>query len=241
MVIKNDIYTLTYSIKDGKATLVDQRDAHDSTFDSYKKERTFHGEGLFTQSVAAGKYSISIYPTTEYFETYQTDNSWIAMAVVVGAIIFTSLLFVLYDVAVRQESSYKSMKLDIKRRYVRFISHEVRTPLNVVVLGLGLLQSQLQELLNNNGSSQQSNSTREQEAPSAKEPSQNDAKSDYSEASVPLRPRSAPPVPASTPSPQQTAVTQQNIPTDAGTGEENKDDGVVSATPAGAVTVLSVL
>ena len=231
VVLKNDIYTLTYSIQDGEATLVDQSDAHDSTYDKYKKERTFHDAGLFTQSVAAGKYSISIYPTTEYFETYQSDNPWIAMATVVGAIVFTSLVFVLYDVAVSQESSYKSMKLDTKRRYVRFISHEVRTPLNVVVLGLGLLQSQLQELLNSDDSL---------DAPAEKPSSiESSSQSAYSETSAPLRPRTflsppAPHVPTSTPPSPQTAATQQNIPTDAVAGGASKDDGDLSATRVGA-------
>jgi hypothetical protein len=54
-----------------------------------------------------------------------------------------SLLFFLYDFFVRQEFHEKKSVLEAKRKFVRFVSHEVRTPLNSVCMGLKLLKEEL--------------------------------------------------------------------------------------------------
>mmetsp|Transcript_7504 Transcript_7504/g.21866 ORF Transcript_7504/g.21866 Transcript_7504/m.21866 type:complete len:1077 (-) Transcript_7504:296-3526(-) len=66
-----------------------------------------------------------------------------ACLVSVAIMIFTSLLFVSYDYCVRKEFDSKEKLLEAKRRFVRFVSHEVRTPLNTVCMGLTLLQNDM--------------------------------------------------------------------------------------------------
>ena len=64
----------------------------------------------------------------------------------VGAIciiLFMSMLFVLYDFFVRREFNSKKELLEAKRKFVRFVSHEVRTPLNTVCMGLTLMQDEI--------------------------------------------------------------------------------------------------
>jgi signal transduction histidine kinase len=56
---------------------------------------------------------------------------------------FTSILFMMYDFFVRQEFHAKQAVIEAKRRFVRFVSHEVRTPLNAVCMGLALLQDDI--------------------------------------------------------------------------------------------------
>jgi hypothetical protein len=46
------------------------------------------------------------------------------------------MIFLLYDLAVSHASTGQTVALDTKRRFVRFIGHEVRTPLNSVRLGM---------------------------------------------------------------------------------------------------------
>jgi signal transduction histidine kinase len=58
-------------------------------------------------------------------------------------IVFTSLLFFLYDFFVRQEFNEKRSVLEAKRQFVRYVSHEVRTPLNSVCMGLRLMQEEI--------------------------------------------------------------------------------------------------
>jgi signal transduction histidine kinase len=49
----------------------------------------------------------------------------------------------LYDSFVRQDIQQKQALLKAKRQFVRFISHEVRTPLNAVSMGLQFLQDEI--------------------------------------------------------------------------------------------------
>ena len=47
----------------------------------------------------------------------------------------------------QQESASRERSLELKRLFVRYVSHEVRTPLSTVAVGLGLIQSQRDELM----------------------------------------------------------------------------------------------
>jgi signal transduction histidine kinase len=53
--------------------------------------------------------------------------------------LLTSVIFFLYDSCVRREFMIKKDLLESKRRFMRFVSHEVRTPLNAVRMGLNVL------------------------------------------------------------------------------------------------------
>jgi signal transduction histidine kinase len=78
------------------------------------------------------------------------------MIATVGAVcimVFTSLLFFLYDFYVRREFNAKKQLLEAKRKFVRFVSHEVRTPLNTVCMGLTLMQEEISGALGYNSSS----------------------------------------------------------------------------------------
>ena len=74
---------------------------------------------------------------------YSTSNPTVATIGAVCIITFTSILFILYDFFVRREFNTKDDLLDSKRRFVRFVSHEVRTPLNSVCMGLTLMKEEI--------------------------------------------------------------------------------------------------
>merc|ERR1719389_1024105 len=97
---------------------------------------------------------MDIYATDEFVSQFgrlmgsnNSDNGLpISIMVCIGTVlvmVFTSLLFVGYDYYVRKEFSAKNQLLEAKRRFVRFVSHEVRTPLNTVCMGLTLLENDL--------------------------------------------------------------------------------------------------
>lgn len=77
------------------------------------------------------------------YEVYGTQNPVIATVGSICIIIVTSVLFLVFDFFVRKEFSNKEHLLEAKRRYVRFVSHEVRTPLNTVCMGSQLLQQEM--------------------------------------------------------------------------------------------------
>jgi signal transduction histidine kinase len=85
-------------------------------------------------------YYMDIYSTEEYMDAYRTNTPQMVCIGVVLIMAFTAVLFFLFDYYVRREFEHKKKLLEAKRNFVRYISHEVRTPLNTVCMGLTLLQ-----------------------------------------------------------------------------------------------------
>jgi signal transduction histidine kinase len=141
-VISTETQVYTYYVVDGAATFKGAGDLHDSEYDKYLREIVLTGDdGLFSSTSAT--YTLRLYPSDEFFETYTTSNPRIATIGAVCIILFTSLLFFVYDFLVRQEFHEKKELLEAKRRFVRFVSHEVRTPLNSVCMGLALMEEEM--------------------------------------------------------------------------------------------------
>lgn len=152
-VLETETKVYTYHVTDGVATFKGEGDLHSSEYDKYRHRISLTGEGLFGSGSAS--YTLSLYPTKELFEVYHTPNPMIASIGSVCIIFFTSILFFLYDFYVRKEFSAKKELLEAKRKFVRFVSHEVRTPLNSVCMGLTLMQEDIGSALgfqNNQGS-----------------------------------------------------------------------------------------
>jgi len=91
-------------------------------------------------------YTITVYPAESAMEMLINNNDntvyvvlVLVLSVAVLTIAFTLLFFFLYDRLVRNEIKSKISLLDAKRNFVRFVSHEVRTPLNTVCMGLTLI------------------------------------------------------------------------------------------------------
>jgi signal transduction histidine kinase len=95
----------------------------------------------------SASYSLTLYPNDELFDVYSTNNPTAATAGVVCIIIFMSLLFFMFDFFVRQEFHQKKAIIEAKRQFVRFVSHEVRTPLNAISMGLQLLRGEIARLV----------------------------------------------------------------------------------------------
>ncbi|KAL3940762.1 MAG: hypothetical protein SGARI_000848 [Bacillariaceae sp.] len=76
------------------------------------------------------------------------------MLATIGAvciILVTSLMFLAYDLFVRREFNARKELLEAKRQFCRFVSHEVRTPLNSVYMGLKIMTEELSEALKAGG------------------------------------------------------------------------------------------
>ena len=114
---------------------------HQPNYSHMSKKIVLNSPGQFGNYSAS--YSLALYPNDELFDVYSTINPVAATMGAVGVIIFTSLLFFMYDFFVRQEFHKKKAIIDAKRQFVRFISHEVRTPLNAISMGLQLLHDEI--------------------------------------------------------------------------------------------------
>ena len=76
-----------------------QGDLHDRDFDEYARSITLSGAGISGASLKA--YVLTLYPNDEFFALYRTSSPRIATIGAVAIVVLISLIFILYDLAVR--------------------------------------------------------------------------------------------------------------------------------------------
>jgi hypothetical protein len=143
LVISVHELTLSYKIEGGKVIFLGEGDLHDPYGDKYKRTANLK-EGI--DGVAhcdPMNYDFMFYPTQDFQKQYQSSFRWIFCFGSVVVIMFVSIVFVTYDFAMVRFSNEQKAVLETKRQFVRFISHEVRTPLNAVSMASDLLRDQV--------------------------------------------------------------------------------------------------
>ncbi|KAL3908729.1 MAG: hypothetical protein SGILL_008373, partial [Bacillariaceae sp.] len=148
-VLSTDTQIYTYHIEEGIASLAQEGDLHLEEYDEYTSCILLsHASGLYNLENSAN-YTLTLTPTDAFFETYQTQIPLIAAIAAAVCILITSICFICYDAFVRRDMNIKTELLEAKRKFVRFVSHEVRTPLNSVCMGLSLIQEELLDCIKN--------------------------------------------------------------------------------------------
>lgn len=143
-----DLQSFTFHVYDGVAH------ASQSDTESGERESPFPPAcSVLTEELTlfGGKgsteYTLCLYASDDFVSTYATNNPRATTLFAVLIVIFTSIFFMLYDVAVRREFQTKRELLAAKRLFMRFVSHEVRTPLNAVYMGLKVMQAEIASTL----------------------------------------------------------------------------------------------
>ena len=145
IVVVNGPAVVTFRTTNSALAFLGFGDSHDSKYDRY-----VHTEYLFPTATGgddSAAYKVYIYPTDEFFadsETFTPLITAIASGLLIGLF---AVVFLMYDMMVRRESAARATVLETKRRFVRFISHEVRSPLNAVHLGLEALTAEVTKML----------------------------------------------------------------------------------------------
>lgn len=138
VVLRTETQAHTYRINNGLALYLG------AGTDFLQENPSFERVGTHINPTSFGdnaiKYFMDVYSNEEFYETYTTTNPRTACIGAVLIMVGTSLLFFFYDYFVRKEFHDKKKLLEAKRQFVRFVSHEVRTPLNTVCMGLSLMQ-----------------------------------------------------------------------------------------------------
>ena len=145
----------TYRVEYGEAYLTGEGDHHDTKFDSFAVDIELTLPSLFAPT--SSYYTLTLYPGQDLYHVYSTRNPLYAALGAVCIIAFTSIMFFCFDFHVRRASKAQLSLLEAKRKFVRFVSHEVRTPLNSVCMGLTLLKHEISSLLRQHGHSSSSN------------------------------------------------------------------------------------
>jgi signal transduction histidine kinase/CheY-like chemotaxis protein len=135
----------TYKIVNGSGLYLGEGDLHNPFYDDYMTEEIL----LDPTTMAAGSavYTTTCYPNDGFTKMYTTERPVYISIFTVLIIIFVSGLFFIYDTCVRKEFDAKKELLEAKRQFVRFVSHEVRTPLNSVSMGLTLMKEEMAQSL----------------------------------------------------------------------------------------------
>ena len=120
---------LTYALESGgNALFKGDGDLHDRDYDAYRISTNLFEDG--TKASETTMYSAHIYPNEQLAKAHFTNLPAYAAGFVVLIQMFTMLIFFVFDWVMKDNVSAQQAVLDTKRRFVRFISHEVRTPLN---------------------------------------------------------------------------------------------------------------
>jgi len=143
----NTNVTYTYYVTKGVVELVGEGDAHEIEFDDNEIYSMLTDEESNLYSESSFRFTIKLYPTKVFMATYKTNNPMWATIISVFIMFFLTLVFCLYDWYVRGEFTFKNELLDAKRSFIRFVSHEVRTPLNAVCMGLMLMREELEKAM----------------------------------------------------------------------------------------------
>jgi len=144
-VFSTENQVFTYTVENGKGEFTGEGDWHDTDYDDYKWETLIIDPK--TMSSSSEQYNCACYPNEEFAKAYEKGIPAIACAGAIGIIFFISALFFLYDRCVSKEFDYRKDLLEAKRQFVRFVSHEVRTPLNSVGMGLTLMKEEMAQSL----------------------------------------------------------------------------------------------
>ena len=145
-VISTETTSYTYLVVDGMPHLVGEGDIiHESHNHGYNATVVLTAPDSFTES--SPTYTLSLHACDTFETVYATSNPLVATVGAVLTIVVTSLAFFLYDFCVRREFKDQNDVLQAKRQYMRYVSHEVRTPLNSVYMGLEVLKLEYVNIL----------------------------------------------------------------------------------------------
>ena len=145
VVLRTANHMHTYRIEGGEVLYKGEGEGYFDPDAVFQNVGTQINPRYFSNTTVA--YYMDLYSGDEFVEANSTNNPMTACIGAVVIILGTSLLFFCYDYFVRREFQDKRKLLEAKRQFVRFVSHEVRTPLNTVCMGLTLMQDDFTKVL----------------------------------------------------------------------------------------------
>lgn len=148
----------TYRIDGRLPTFLGFQDLHDPKYDRLAQSSTLANLTKIGNSYTGlplnpeyCTYTLTVYPSIMMERKYVTSKPMYFSLGAAFIYIFVTALFFVYDCLVRREFNAKQQLLDAKRYFMRFVSHEVRTPLNAVCLGLSVLQDEIEQVVRESG------------------------------------------------------------------------------------------
>jgi signal transduction histidine kinase len=112
-----------------------------STFarDSHLKQTVIQRNELLTTT----EYVLKLIPHHNFYEEYHSPLPILACVTCSLIVLVISVIFFLFDFFSKREAAKSAALLVSKRIFVRLISHEIRSPLNTIALGLEVLREKV--------------------------------------------------------------------------------------------------
>lgn len=117
-------------------------DLHDKDFEDLSGSHTVD----FGFNDETTQYTMRLYPSRKFYEKYNSNLPVLASVGAVIIVAFTSIVFFAYAYAIHIEAIEAYVLIEKNQAFVRFISHEVRTPLNVICLGIDIVNDNVKLL-----------------------------------------------------------------------------------------------
>ena len=149
IVMDTPTQTVTFQVVGGNVVYQGIGDLHDTKHENCARVGNVTLSEYFAPQ--STPYTITLYPSEAFYAGFATKNPTYATIGAICVMLFTVLMFMAYDFLVRREFNAKHELLKAKRHFMRYVSHEVRTPLNSVCMGLNLMQEEIQAKLINPG------------------------------------------------------------------------------------------
>jgi signal transduction histidine kinase len=155
-VVTTPTHTFTLHLDTKSVKLVGFSDLHDTKYSSFE-HIIAPSEVSMISTVPGLSYSVSIFPANSFYVKYVTQMPRNACFLSVCFVVVPVFLFSVYVYLVSRheeklisernasitEAVSRGAVLKAKKVYVRYISHEMRTPLNAAHLGLKILEKNL--------------------------------------------------------------------------------------------------
>jgi signal transduction histidine kinase/ActR/RegA family two-component response regulator len=147
-VISSESASYAYKVLHGR-DIESIGEVTDDYLNNYASKKTTHLTDYVIpgDSLRKGEYMVTICATDNFGREYKNKAPIIVCVAAVLIILFTSVAFLLYDYLVKRESLESQHLLEAKRVHVRFVSHEIRTPINTISMGMSLIKDTLMKLL----------------------------------------------------------------------------------------------
>ena len=155
-VLSTATQTYTISFEKGAVSGIFRGDLHDVRYNNYRVDVNDDPSSLLSR-ISQFDYTITIYPSESFYLKYVNRFPLLICLGTIGIVVFTFFLVSIYDHLVRMRegllidertkaeaaSAARHAVLRSKKVYVRYMSHEMRTPLNCAYMGLKLLDMDL--------------------------------------------------------------------------------------------------
>jgi hypothetical protein len=112
--------SVTFTVVNGEAIFVGKGDFHDPKYDKFRQNVEFVDHSLYSTKDSP-TFWLSFTPNDDFAGVYETNNPAVGTTVTILILVFTSMVFFLYDWFVRKELLSKETLLDARRQFMRFV------------------------------------------------------------------------------------------------------------------------